>query len=138
MPPGWDEGTGVSCKRSMAKTKIEDQESVFWRTQVVKYEDEIFFGRLKREDDAFTLDVVMKANEEVCENYLVEASMMDVRTGKLMFKSTFPPRPLDKENNPSFCLVVPQKAMAKVWKLIENEEKYSFIHHIKVNRNIRV
>ena len=138
MPPGWDEGTGVSCKRSMAKTKFEDQESVCWRTQVVKYEDEIFFGRLKREDNAFTLDVVMKANEEDCENYLVEASMMDVRTGKLMFKSTFPPRPLDKENNPSFCLVVPQKAMAKVWKLIENEEKYSFIHHIKVNRNIRV
>ena len=122
----------------MAKTKIEDQESVYWRTQVVKYEDEIFFGRLKREDNAFTLDVVMKANEEVCENYLVEASMMDVRTGKLMFKSTFQPRPLDKENNPGYCLVVPQKAMATVWKLIENENKYSFIHHIKVNRKIRV
>merc|ERR1719193_2267694 len=42
VPPGWDEGTGVSCKRSMAKTKFEDQESVYWRTQVVKYADEIF------------------------------------------------------------------------------------------------
>ena len=122
----------------MAKTRKDDQESAFWRTQVVKYEDQMFFGRLKREDNAFTLDVVMKANEEECENYLVEASMMDVRTGKLIYKAIFPPRPIVKENKPGYCLVVQQKAMDKVWKFFENEEKYSFIHHIKVNRNIRV
>ena len=133
-----DEGTGVSLKRSMAKRRVENQESVKWGTQVVKQEGQIFFGRLMREGNMFTLDVAMKASEEDCEAYLVEASMMDVQTGKLMFKSIFPPRPLVKENNPGFCLVVPQKAMAKVWKLNENEEKYSFIHHIKINRNIRV
>jgi len=135
--PVEDEGKGVPCKRIMLKM-LENQESVKWKTQVVKYENEVFFGRLKREDNAFTLDVVMKANEEDCESYLVEASMVDMKTGKLMFKSIFPPRPLVKENNPSFCLVVPQKAMEKVWKLIETMEDYSFIHHIKINRNIRV
>ena len=108
-----------------------------WKTQVVKYEDQIFFGRLKRKDNAFTLDVAMKANEEDCENYLVEASMVDMKTGKLMYKSTFPPRPLGRENNPSFCLVVPLKAMEKVWKLIGNMKDYSFFHHIKISKNIR-
>jgi len=89
-PPVEDEGTGVSWKR------------------------------LKREANAFTLDVVMKASEGECENYLVEASMVDLKTGKFMFKSTFPPRPLVKENNPGFCLVVPQNSVAKVWKLNKN------------------
>ena len=121
----------------MAKNSVDNQGSIKFRTQVVKHERQIFFGRLMKEGSVFTLDVAMKANEENCENYLVEASMMNVHTGKLMFKSTFSPRPLVKENNPGFCLVVPQKAMAKVWKLNENVETYSFVHHIKVNRNIR-
>ena len=138
MPPVRDEGTGVLCERGISKKGIEKQGSGFGRTQVVKYEDQTFFGRMKWKDNSFTLDVVMKANEEECENYLVEASVMDVKTGKLMFKSTFPPRPLVKENNPGFCLVVPQNSMAKVWKLNENRDKYSFSHHIKINRNIRV
>ena len=126
------------CERGISKKGIEKQGSGFGRTQVVKYEDQTFFGRMKWKDNSFTLDVVMKANEEECENYLVEASVMDVKTGKLMFKSTFPPRPLVKENNPGFCLVVPQNSMAKVWKLNESEDKYYFSHHIKINRNIRV
>jgi len=136
-PPVEDEGTGVLCKRVMLK-RLEKEESLKWRTQLVKYEDQIFFARLKREANAFTLDVVMKASEGECENYLVEASMMDVRTGKLIYKAIFPPRPIVKENKPGYCLVVQQKAMDKVWKFFENEGKYSFGHHIKINRNIRV
>ena len=139
-PPLQDEGTGVIRKKTIVSLKetTKEQEDVSWKTVIVQYEDQTFFGRLTRKSSFFNLDVVMKANKEDCEKYLIEASMVDAKTDKIIFKAIFPPRPLVKENNPGYCLLVPQEAMARVWKLTENGKGYYFSQHIKITRNITI
>ena len=78
-PPLQDEGTGVIRKKTIVSLKetTKEQEDVSWKTVIVEYEDQTFFGRLSRKSSFFTLDVVMKANKEDCEKYLIEASLVE-------------------------------------------------------------
>jgi len=112
------------------------QENGFcWSTSLVQADGMLFFLRVfKNTGGNFTVDVIMKGSQEECEGFLVEASVIDAKSenSKVAFKSTFTPRPLRKENKPSFCLSVPQESMSEVWKLNAEEDQYVVKYHIKV------
>ena len=65
---------------------------------------------------------------------MIEASLMygNSDEDKVAFKSTFPPRPLKKENKEGFCLNVTQEVLAGVWEYIEERDMYSINFNVKI------
>ena len=82
----------------------------------------------------FTVDVVMKGSQEECQGFMIEASLIDVKSGKdeLALKATFPPRPLKKENMEGFCLSVPQEVLTGIGEYITEREAFFITYHIKI------
>ena len=60
--------------------------------------------------------------------------MMDANSDedKVAFKSTFPPRPLKKENKEGFCLSVTEEVLAGVCQYSEASDLYFFSFNIKI------
>ena len=81
----------------------------------------------------YCVDVVMLSSEEECQNYAVEASMIDFKNRKLAFKAMFTPRPMAKVNQAGYCLRVPQEEVSKVLKA--RDRGFSFDCHIKITKN---
>jgi len=99
-------------------------------TFTTRYEGKLFFHRtFKGIDGCFTVDIVMKGSKEECDEFWIEATVLDTKSNdfKPAFKATFHPRPLGRENKPGFCLKVSQESLSEVWKY--NEEKD--VYHIK-------
>ena len=78
------------------------------QTEIFQFEGFLFFMRETKKGSGGNLivDVVMKGSQKECEGFMIEASMLDANSDedKMAFKSTFPPKPLEKENKEGFCL----------------------------------
>ena len=115
------------------KELVEGQGDLSSKTSFVQIEDQLFFCRVERRSSMYCVDVVMLNSEEECQNYTVEASMMDVKNRKFVFEAKFTPRPMAKVNQAGYCLRVPQGEMAKV--LYAAHGGFSFICHTKITKN---
>ena len=76
----------------------------------------------------------MKGSQEDCEDYMVEASIVNAETRKPVFKSSFQPRPLTDQNEPIYCLSVPGRGLSKAWKYVEygGQHAYSILCSVKI------
>ena len=105
-------------------------------TLALQFEGFLFFMRgFKRGDGGnFVVDVVMKGSQEECQGFMIEASMIDVKSGedKVAYRAIFPPRPLEKVNKERFCLSVPQEGLAGLWVYDAERDKYSFSWKVKI------
>ena len=112
------------------------QLNTIWSTDVLQLSGSFFFFvRSARREGIFTVDVVMKGSEEECKDFMVEASILNVESGKSMFKATFEPRPLTDQNEAIFCLSVPESGVSKAWKYDESAKVYQidfFVTIVKV------
>ena len=105
-------------------------------TQALQFEGFLFFERVFKGGDGgnFVVDVVMKGSQEQCQGFMIEASMIDVKSGedKVAYKAIFPPRPLEKVNKGRFCLSVPQEVLAGLWEYDAEKDQYSFSWRVKI------
>ena len=70
-----------------------------WPTTVLQLEGGFFFFvRCAKKDGNYVVDVVMKGSQEDCEDFMVEASLLNVESGKSVMKASFQPRPLTNQN----------------------------------------
>ena len=123
-----------SKKSLLSKEMVEAKGPLAWKTDLIHFEDQLFFSRVTRNNGMYSFDFLMLNSEEECQNYTVEASMMDFKNGKCVFKATFTPRPIVKVNQAGYCLRVPQEEMSKVLKA--GEQGFSFFSRIKITKNI--
>ena len=79
-----------------------------WSTKILQFEGSFFFVRSEKKDGNYTVDVVMKGSQEDCEHFMVEASLLNVESGKSVFKASFQPRPLTNQNEFIYSLSVPE------------------------------
>jgi hypothetical protein len=79
-----------------------------WSTKILQFEGSFFFVRSEKKDGNYTVDVVMKGSQEDCEHFMVEASLLNVESGKSAFKASFQPRPLTNQNEFIYSLSVPE------------------------------
>ena len=107
-----------------------------WATKVVQLgfgpSKEFFFVRFAKKDGFYVFDVVMKGSQEDCENFAVEASLVDGESGKGVFKAIFKPRPMTDKNEAIYCLFVPEKGVSKAWKYDAVEGRYYIDFGIKI------
>ena len=118
-------------------THVGRPELLHWSTKVVQLnfgpsEKFFFFVRFAKKDGFYVLDVVMKGSQEDCENFAVEASMVDGESGKGVFKAFFKPRPMTDNNEAIYCLFVPEKGVSKAWKYDAVEGWYCIDFGIKI------
>ena len=106
------------------------------KADALQFEGFLFFVRSSKKGNGgnFSLDVAMKGSQEECRGFMIEASMMDVKSGedKVAFKATFPPRPLEKVNKERFCLSVPHEVLAGLGEYDDETDKYEFSYDIKI------
>ena len=110
------------------------------KADALQFEGFLFFVRSSKKGNGgnFSLDVAMKGSQEECRGFMIEASMIDVKSGeeKVALKATFPPKPLEKVNKERFCLSVPHEVLAglgvPVGEYDDETDKYDFCSWVKI------
>jgi len=115
---------------------VGTQGTFSWPTNIFETkEGQFFFVRFARIKGIYKVDVVMKGSLEDCEDFMVEASILNVETRKPVYKSLFQPRPLTDQNEAIFCLSVPDRGLSKAWKFDENAGAYHVLCSVKIVKN---
>ena len=93
--------------------KLGSEEVGSWQTKVLKSEEGwFFFVNSTRKAGVYKVDVVMNGSQDDCEDFMVEASILNAEKGKPVFKSSFQPRPLSDQNEAIYCLSAPVKGLS--------------------------
>ena len=108
-----------------------------WPTDTIQFGGELFFCRVDYKiNENFTVDMVMKGNQEKCGKFLIKASIVDPNSDQTVITAIFPPRPMKGDNTPNICLTVPQARVSRVYKYNAESEEFSIqikIRIIKLN-----
>ena len=83
----------------------------------------------------FVIDVAMNGGLEDCQGFMIEASMIDVKSGedKVAFKATFKPRSLQKvDKDGFFCLSVPPEVLTGLLEYNAESDRYLLSIHVKI------
>jgi len=113
---------------------LDDLENYRWSTDIIQFGGKLFFFcRVHYEIDGnFTVDMVMKGNQEESDKFLIKASIVDPNSEQTVIKAIYPPRPMKGDNKPSFCLTIPQALMSRVLKYNEESNEYCLKIHVKI------
>merc|ERR1719341_1981296 len=119
-----------------ADFSLDDHQDQPADADALQFEGFLFFVRSSKKGNGgnFSLDVAMKGSQEECRGFMIEASMMDVKSGedKVVFKATFPPKPLEKVNKERLCLSVPHEVLVGLGEYDAETDKYDFCSWVKI------
>jgi len=132
---------GLRCNYKVPKWVLDKNSmcecSKWKKTLVLQFKGFLFFVRVskKGDDGNFIIDVAMNSGQEDCQGFVIEASLIDVKSGedKVTFKATFPPRCLEKVDEDGFFgLSVPHERLTGVWEYNAESDGYLHSFHIKI------
>ena len=120
----------------MTEKEMLDMELIVWDSQMFNdVEGDTFFLRMQKEENIFSVDVVMLGSKEQCEGLAAEVSFTNPVTRREFFKSTFSPRPITATNDTEDAsLIIKQRTVAKGWNFNRETKHYEFKVTAKVNR----
>ena len=98
-------------------------ENIVWNGYQLKFKNEVFFLRPRKEADNFIFEVVMKGNQEKCNKFTATIAILDSDL-KPSFTGTFNPRPLGTSNDEDSCLSVRQKSLSNIWRLEGDQNRF--------------
>lgn len=132
-PKQQGDGEGTLMKKSITVDRVVRMGKISWPTTVLRFEGRFyFFVRCAKKDENYVVDIVMKGSQEDCEDFMVEASLLNVESGKSVFKASFQPRPLTDQNEFIYSLSVPEKGVSKAWNYDDSEGKYHIQFLVKI------
>ena len=107
-----------------------------WATEMFNdVEGNTFFLRIQKEENIFSVDVVMLGSKEQCEGLAAEVSFTNPVTRREFFKSTFSPRPITTTNDTKDApLIIEQRTVAKGCNINRETKDYEFKVTAKVSR----
>ena len=121
----------------MDEEEMLDMGLIVWNARMFNdVEGETFFLQIQKEENIFSVDVVMLGSKEQCEGLAAEVSFTNPVTRREFFKSTFSPRPITATNDTEDAsLIIKQRTVAKGCNIEHYEFKhYEFKVTAKVNR----
>ena len=98
---------------------------ITWKTKIIKTFNKTFFFRIRKEQGIFSIEIVMLGQKDDCERYLAEISVLNCLS-EPVFKASYSPRALSREDWGDFCFSLPQKALKKIWTFREERKVYEF------------
>ena len=123
---------GVVYKKSDRLVATQNQIS-FWQTTTIKQNNATFFFKMRKLANSYQMEVVMKGSESDCNLFTSDISILDYESEAAVLKTCFQPRPIDTEKWGTFIMMVPQIAMARVWKPIQEQGNY-FKLSVKISK----
>ena len=87
----------------------------FFGANVMNIDNNIFFLRARKDTNNFIAELVMKADQEKCNNFTATISILDSKS-RPAYLGKFSPRPLGTSNEEDDCMSVRMKSLAKVFK----------------------
>ena len=114
----------------------KDMHGAQWATKMFNdVAGDTFFLQIQKEENIFSVDVVMLGSKEQCEGLAAEVSFTNPVTRREFFKSTFSPRPITTTNDTEDAsLIIKQRTVAKGWNINRETKDYKFKVSAKVNR----
>jgi len=99
---------------------------VTWKTTKIRLLEsgEMFFFRINKINNIFSMEVVMLGSEEECRQHKAEVSAVNPDTKEVVIKSIFNPRPISATNSEDLCLSVKQTSLSKFWRHDQEAKKY--------------
>jgi len=128
-------GEGIVMKHRIKVNQVEGV-NWSWPTKVLKSEERFFFVKSVGEGGIYKVEVLMKGSQEDCEEFMVEASILNAETRKPVLKSLFHPRPLTDQNEAINCLSVPERGLSKAGKYHENGDKYTVVCSVNIVKQV--
>ena len=106
----------------------------FWKIRMLEADSgNIFFLKVQKVNNMFSLEVVMLGTQEECEAYTMEVSVIHPDTKMVAIKASFKPRPIVATNDTDdFCLTFKQKSLAKMMKHSKEKERLDFIVSVHI------
>ena len=127
-------GTTRSWKINISKALVDDRTGVVWPTAVLRIKGQLFFRRIVKRNYNYMCDVVMEGTKEDCKDYIVKASVVNMETGQLVYKDTFPPRPLNDQKEGICGLAVPEGALSELWQFDIAGDVYSIGFNLEIKK----
>ena len=126
-------GFTQSC---LSEEQVQDRFEMKWNSKMFEDVDgATFFLQIMKEDNIFSMDVVMLGSKEQCEGLNVEVSFTNPVTKEEFHKSTFSPRPItDTNDTEDASLIIRQSTIAKGWHFNQEIKEYEFVVTAKVYR----
>ena len=120
--------------RFMEENDLKNEGKLMWATRMISWDKQVFFFRMGKLENTFYLEVVMRASAEECEMYTAEIAILHVKTKQPVFKISYNPRPITRQEWGDFCMTVPQEALAKFWSYEEEDKQFKFKVAVKINK----
>ena len=120
--------------RFMEETDLKNKGKLMWATKMISWDSKVFFFRMGKIENTFKLEVVMRASVKECELYTTEIAILHVETKLPVFKISYNPRPINKQEWGEFCMTVPQEALAKYWSYNEEDQQFKFTVSVKISK----
>ena len=125
---------GVVYTYTISEKLAETETEVAWGSRTIKQDNSTFFLRLRKLANNYQAEVVMKGSEGDCHSFSTEISILYHESEEAVFKTCFHPRPINTEKWGTFCMLVPQDALARIWKPMKNEQN-SFKFAVKIHKS---
>ena len=96
-----------------------------WPTSRREYDSRLFFLKMRKLSNIYSVEMVMHGSQEDCVKYNAEISILD-SSSKVVFRSSYHPNPINTEQWGDVGLCVLEKALAKIWRYNLQTKQYEF------------
>ena len=116
--------------QEISKTEILKKNNVTWQTVIKKLvNNETMFLRMRKMQNVFEMEVVMKGSEKECQKYKADITIYDTKTGEIVLHMCHSPRPISTLEWGPVRLLVSQDTLASLWKL-DKEDSSLYVFNI--------
>ena len=110
----------------MNEKYMDGATTLTWDGETFCNSKEIFYFRIRKVDHMFEMEVVMKGSKEGCGKFKAEISIYKPNILIPVMQMTLQPRPISQIEWGTFCLVVPEKSLATVWRHDKEKKMRTF------------
>ena len=120
---------GSACENALSQKQYCYSWRSRWPTQVVLAHKRMFFVKARREKGTYYFEAIMLGSEAECMGYLASITVQKPgKDPKVLTKSTSHPRHISLDSQGDMELILPEKALSKIW--IVKEDK--FVYDVKL------
>ena len=105
-----------------------------WQTSIIEtVKSETIFFRMRKSQNIFEMEVVMKGSKDDCLKYDAEIPIHDIKTGDVVLQMCHSPRPISTLDWGPVRLLVSQETLASWWKLDPDTKKHKFLVGVEMS-----